>query len=118
MGREVAAARIGEELSELAGRGGLDLGLLRGFTAETLHMLVSPAGEVEPGRCWLMAEFLYLDGLQAEVEERTADARESLTKARLLYGLLEPYGGMLVGFREAAERGRDIDTRMAALDAS
>jgi hypothetical protein len=30
-------------------------------------------------------------------------------KARLLFGLVEPGGGMLVGFPEAAERAREIE---------
>jgi len=115
LGRRADPARIGQELSELAGQGGLDMALLRGFSGDTLRMLVSPAGEVEPGRCWLIAELLYLDGLQAQVEERAVDARESLSKARILYALVAPGGGMLLGFPEAAERGSDIAARLAEL---
>jgi len=115
LGRRADPARIGDELSTLAGQGGLDMALLRGFSGDTLRMLVSPAGEVEPGRCWLIAELLYLDGLQAQVEERTGDARESLSKARILYALVAPRGGMLVGFPEAAERADDIEARLAEL---
>jgi len=115
LGRRADPARIGDELSTLAGQGGLDMALLRGFSGDTLRMLVSPAGEVEPGRCWLIAELLYLDGLQAQVEERTGDARESLSKARILYALVAPRGGMLVGFPEAAERTDDIEARLAEL---
>lgn len=116
LGRRADPTRIDEELSALAGQGGLDLDLLRGFSGDTLRMLVSPAGEVEPGRCWLMAELLYLDGLQAQVEERWEDARASLSKAGLLYALVAPRGGMLVGFPEAAERRDDIAARLAELD--
>jgi hypothetical protein len=115
LGRRAEPARIGQELSALAGQGGLDMALLRGFSGDTLRMLVSPAGEVEPGRCWLIAELLYLDGLQAQVEERMDDARQSLSKARILYALVAPRGGMLVGFPEAAERAADIETRLAEL---
>jgi hypothetical protein len=115
LGRRADPARIGEELSALAGQGGLDMGLLRGFSGDTLRMLVSPAGEVEPGRCWLIAELLYLDGLQAHLEERTGDARDSLSKARILYALVAPRGGMLVGFPEAAGRVADIEARLAEL---
>ena len=115
LGRQTDPARIGQELSALAGQGGLDMDLLRGFSGETLHMLVSPTGEVEPGRCWLIAELLYLDGLQAQLEERSQDARESLSKARMLYALVAPRGGMLIGFPEAAERSEDVEVRLAEL---
>lgn len=115
LGRKVDSAVIQGELAGLSGRAGYDLDLLRGFSAETLHMLVAPTGEVEPARCWMMAEVLYLDGLQAEVEGRSGDARNSLEKARLLYTLLEPGGGMLLGFAEAAGRVEEIDARMQAL---
>jgi hypothetical protein len=56
-----------------------------------------------------MAELLYLDGLQARAEGRRDDAADSLAKARLLFGLVEPGGGMLVGFPEAGERVREIE---------
>jgi hypothetical protein len=118
LGRRVDPLRVREELTGLAGQAGYDLALLRGFSGDTLHMLVSPTGEVEPGRCWLIAELLYLDGLQAQVEERTVEAREGLQKARLLFQLIEPAGGMLVGLPEAADRIADIDVRIEALTGS
>ena len=108
LGRKVDPQRIEEELTGLAGQAGFDLQLLRGFSGESLVMSVSPTGEVEPSRCWLMAEVLYLDGLQAREEGRPDDAAASLEKASLLFGLIEPGGGMLVGFPEAGERQREI----------
>lgn len=113
LGRKVDREKIYQEMTGLAGQTGFDLELLRGFTADTLHMLVAPTGEVEPARCWLMAEIIYLDGLQAEVEERFEDAATALGKARLLYTLIGPGGGLLVGLPEAAERIADVDTRLA-----
>lgn len=109
LGRKVEASKLRDELGSLAGQAGFDLDLLRGFSGETLHMLVSPTGEVEPARCWLMAELLYLDGLQALAEGRREDGGASLGKAQLLFSLIEPAGGMLVGFPEAAERSREIE---------
>jgi hypothetical protein len=113
LGRKIDAGLVQEELGGLAGRAGFDLDLLRGFAADTLRMLVAPTGEVEPARCWMMAELLYLDGIQAEVEERPDDARASLEKARLLYGLIEPGGGLLVGLPEAGDRIQEIDRRLS-----
>jgi len=117
LGRKMDPQQVHQELTGLAGQTGFDLGLLRRLTADTLHMLVAPTGEVEPARCWLMAELLYLDGLQAEVEERYADATDALDKARLLYTLIEPGGGLLVGFSEAGERVADVDARLASYPA-
>lgn len=116
LGRKADPARVQEELNALAGQGGIDLTLLRGFSEDTLYMFVSPTGEIEPARCWLMAEFLYLDGLQAQLEERGPDARASLEKARMLFTLIEPAGGMLVGIPEAAGRVDEIDARLEELD--
>lgn len=109
VGRRATPHQVHDELAALAGRAGYDMALLRGFSGETLRMLVSPTGDVEPARCWLMAELLCLDGLQAREEGRDEDAREGLAKARLLYSLIEPGGGLLVGLPEAGERIREID---------
>ncbi len=118
LGRRTTPARIEEDLQALAGRSGFDLDVIRGLSGDTLHMLVAPSGEVEPGRCWLIAELLYLDGLEAEVEERADDARTSFEKARTLFSLIAPGGGMLVGFPEAEDRFRDIEARLGALQGS
>jgi hypothetical protein len=48
------------------------------------------------------------------VEERYGDAADALDKARLLYTLIEPGGGLLVGFPEAGARIADVDARLAS----
>ena len=118
LGRKVDASTVNRELSGLAGEAGFDLELLRGFSIETLHMFVSPTGEVEPARCWLMAELLYLDGLQAHIEARNSDALNSLQKARVLFSLIQPGGGMLIGFVEAGDRTEEIDELLEQLPES
>jgi hypothetical protein len=115
LGRKEDPSALYDELTRLAGQAGFDLELLRALSGETLHMLVSPTGEVEPARCWLMAELLYTDGLHALSEERSGNAAASLGKARLLFSLVEPGGGMLVGLPEAAERAREIEALLEAL---
>lgn len=96
-------------LADTAGRAGLSVEILRSATLDTLYMFAAHTGEVDPTRCWLMAEILYLDGLQATVADSPADARDSLVKARALYDMIRPGGGMIVGFPEAAERIAEID---------
>jgi hypothetical protein len=106
------SAGVREAVERAAGQAGFDLTLLRGFDLPTLHLLVSPLGEVDPTRCWLMAEILYLDGLETALSDSGDDGRESLLKARALYDFVRPRGGMLVGMPEAAERIADIDERL------
>lgn len=105
--RQERTVEVRESLEAVAGQAGLDIELLRGFDLPTLRLFVMPTGEVEPARCWLMAEILYLDGLEATLSGRSAD--ESLLKARALFELIRPAGGMLIGLPEAAERIAEID---------
>jgi hypothetical protein len=107
------AAEARDALARTAGQAGLDIELLRAFDIPTLQLFAAPGGEVDPTRCWLMAEVLYLDGLEARLSESDDDGRESLLKARSLYDLVRPFGGMLVGMPEAAERIAEIDARLA-----
>lgn len=110
-GKDGSAAR--EALARTASQAGTDVTLLKGFSLDTLHMLIAPTGEVDPTRCWLFAEVLYLDGLESVLSE--GDGRDSLLKARALYDLIRPAGGMLVGMPEAAERIAEIDRRLEEL---
>ena len=110
-----ASARIIEEkLEAAASRSGLDLSLARAASPETIEMMVAPTGEVEPGRCWLVAEILYLDALHAQLDGRPAEADASFRKSLPLYALLEPWG-LFVGLPEASERIREIEERLASL---
>lgn len=108
--RQQDAGEIREDLAETATKAGLDLELLRALDASTLVMLVSSGGDVELAKCWLMAELLYLDGLEKEL--RDADGRDSLYKARMLYDLIRPMGASIVGLPEAAARIAEIDDRL------
>lgn len=103
---------VREALDETAGQAGFDIELLRGFDLSTLHLLVAPAGEVDLTRCWLIAEILYLDGLESVLSDH--DGRDSLLKARALYDLVRPARGLLVGMPEATDRITEIDQLIAA----
>ena len=110
-----ASARIIEEkLEAAASQSGLDLGLARAASPETIQMMVAPMGEVEPGRCWLVAEILYLDGLHAQLDGRSDEADASFRKSLPLYVMLEPRG-LFLGIPEAPERIREIEERLASL---
>jgi signal transduction histidine kinase len=114
LGRGATAEVIADRLAAAASEGGFDLSLARAASPETIQMLVAPAGDLEPGRGWLVAEILYLDGLQAQLEDRLEDAEASFRKSLPLYTLLEPKG-LFLGLPEAAARISEIEARLATL---
>ncbi|MFW6078092.1 MAG: hypothetical protein ACODAE_00615 [Gemmatimonadota bacterium] len=108
-GREIDRQTLRDELDAVAQRTGLDFALARRVEPETLMMIVAPTGELEPGRCWLLAEMFYLDGLQAKLEGRIDEALDSLDRARRLYEVLRPRPITIQSFPDAEERIREID---------
>lgn len=113
LGGEADGASVEARLQEVAAKGGADLDLARAASPDTLRLLIAPTGEIEPGRCWLLAETLYLDGVQACLREDPERASDSLQKARMLFALLAPMGAFLVGFPEASERMTEIEGLLA-----
>lgn len=115
LGKTATGEEVRGELEAAARMGGLDLDLARAMTPDSLLMMVAPGGEVDPGRCWLLGELFYLEGLEAAVAGRTSEARSALERAGFLYGMLQPVAGNLVGFAEAATRVDEIEQRLAEL---
>jgi hypothetical protein len=109
LGGTADASEVEDKLQRVSEQGGMALDLARAASPDTLHLLVAPTGEIEPGSCWLLAESLYLDGLYAKTIPDEGRAVDSLRKSRMLFALLEPMGAFLVGFPEASERIREID---------
>lgn len=114
-GGHVGPREVEDRLRRAMGTASLDLDVARAASDETLAMMVAPTGEVEPGRCWLAAETLFVDGIQAQLEDRPDDARDRFEKARRLFGLLEP-GSPIMGLPEAGQRLRELDERLATLE--
>jgi hypothetical protein len=112
---EPAVARIDDELRLVGRRAGVDLDVARVATPDTLVLLVAPTGEPDPGRCWVLAEMLYLDGMRAEAEGRVGAALAGYDKAARLFRIIEPGGAFLTGWPEASERLRDLEERAQAL---
>lgn len=109
LGGKAEAGEVETRLQSVSQTGGMALDLARAAAPDTIKMLIAPTGEIEPGSCWLLAETLYLDGLQANQLGDGARALDSLAKARMLFLLLKPMGAFLVGFPEASERIEEID---------
>lgn len=116
LGRGIASQLIEQRLEAAATQSGLNLGLARAASPETIEMMVAPTGDLEPGRCWLVAEILYLDGLHAQLDDRPTDAVASFSKALPLYLLLKPKG-LFLGLPEADERIGEIEDRLAEIEA-
>jgi len=115
LGRTASPKDVADGLERVAAQTGIDLSLARSATPETLQMLVAPTGEVEPGRCWLVAEMMAVDGLEAEMEQRDAEAVASYERALALFSLIEPGGAFLVGFPEASQRVAELEDRIRNL---
>ena len=115
-GGGAGSGRARDQLTSVASNAGLDLDLARVATADTLLMLAAPSGELDPSRCWMYAETLYLDGLDAELSGDLDRAWSAYGRARALFAAVGPMGAFLVGFPEARERIEEIDGRLAALE--
>jgi hypothetical protein len=113
--READPAEVTQALRHAAALGSLDIDLLRLSDADTVLLMVAPGGEPEPGRTWLAAEMLYLDGLAAKLDDRASNATTSFAKARLLFGLVSATGVLPSDFPEATQRIREIDGYLADL---
>lgn len=107
---------VDRTLRESADSVGFNLDLARSATVDTVRLLVAPTGEIEPGRCWLIAEVLYLDGLDLELQSEAEAAANQFEKAAALYELLEPEGLFIAGLPEATERLAEIRERVLALE--
>ncbi len=75
------------EIREIAQQAGLDYDVARRLDPATLLMWLSPGGQVEPPRMWLLAELLYLEGLQARSSDPDA-GRPDFERALAILGQL------------------------------
>jgi hypothetical protein len=109
-------AEVEAELDGVAARVGLDLQLARRMAPESLLMMVAPAGVLDPSRCWVLGELLYLHGLQAERKQEPECARQSYTRSLYLYRLVQPDWKPVVELPAAAARVQELEQRLALLD--
>ena len=87
--REQDRDAVRQEIGEIATRTGIDLDVARMVDVSTLRLLMSVAGNVDPGRCWLTAELLLLEGLDAAQAGDSALARLDFARALDLYSMVE-----------------------------
>ncbi len=104
-----------DTLRRAAGNAGMDIELARAVSVESLPAMVAPTGEVEPGRCWVLAEALMTDGVHRLQRGEPAAARSSLAKAAALFELVGPGEAFLTGFPEAGVRIAEIEGLLAEI---
>ena len=110
-GQPLDAAAL-ERLDHLVSQVGLSTDVARTASADTLLLMVAPTGEVDPTRAWVLAEALYIDGLDAELRNDPDRADNSFRKALLLYRLVEP-GSAFTGLVEATARISEVERRLS-----
>lgn len=115
LGQQASEVEILQELRSAAAMAGFDLTIARAATPETLHLMLSTSGDIDPARAWSMAEVLYLDGLEAKQRGHDEQARRSLGNALTLFALVQPGGAFLNGWPEASERAAEIERLLGEL---
>lgn len=112
LGGAAPATHVEDTLRRASAGAGMDLDLARAASIDALPAMMAPTGEVDPARCWLLAEVLMTDGVSLLSSGETELARSSLAKAAALFTL----GAYLTGFPEADERIEEIEEVLAELD--
>lgn len=118
LGRKGSVGEVRAELQRVLRQVGFDLDIALVADADTLVRMIAPTGELEPARGWLVAEAMYLDGLEAVLDGRVPEARHSLEKALRLYQMFDASTPVAGGFPEAEARVREIEERLRDLDAA
>jgi hypothetical protein len=110
-GRQASPAEVREQIAAVASQSGLQLDIARTLDPAMLLMWLAPRGDkdIDPGKFWLMAELLYLEGLQAGAEGDAARARADLERAQLVLSKLEPDWRPQADLSSAGERLLEID---------
>jgi hypothetical protein len=106
--RDVDATELRTTLSEVAHQAGLDLDLARQLDPGMLVMWLTPTGEIDEGRLWLMAELLYLSGL----DDAAPDAEADLDRALAVFTKLPQGWRPTDGSASAGERVAEIRERL------
>jgi hypothetical protein len=110
--READAAEVRAQLHDVAEQAGLDLAIARRLDPGTLLLWLAPTGEIDPPRLWLMAELLYLEGLQAQ-SSSTGNARGDFERALAIFSRLAPEWTPSEDFPVAADRAAELERLLA-----
>jgi len=111
LGRQLSPADAHAQVAVIATQSGLQLDVARTLDPVMLLMWLAPRGDadIDPGKFWLMAELLFLEGLQARQEGRDDAARADLERAHLILSKLEHDWRPQADLASAAERIAEIE---------
>jgi hypothetical protein len=87
-GRQLSPTEVHAQIAAIASQGGLQLDVARSLDPVMLLMWLAPRGEIDSGKFWLMAELLFLEGMQAREEGLADRARGDLQRARVILSRL------------------------------
>ena len=109
-GRQLSPAEVHAQIAEVASQSGLQLEVARTLDPAMLLMWLAPRGDddIDPGKFWLMAELLFLEGVQAQEQGHVAAARADFERAHLILSKLAPDWRPQADLASAGERLGDI----------
>jgi len=105
--REAHPAHVQAQIGDLADQAGLDLNIARRLDPASLVLWLAPTNDFDVPRLWLMAELLYLHGLEGSaIAEGTA--RGDFERALALFAHLPPEWRPTDDLASAAERVAEL----------
>ena len=105
--RQSDAAQVEAQIQEIAEQAGLDLTIARRLDPASLLLWLAPTEDFDAGRVWLMAELLYLEGVEAS-SQPDGSGRANLERALALFANLPPEWRPCDGLGAAGERVAEI----------
>ena len=105
--RQTQHADVQAQIREVAAQAGLDLTIARSLDPASLLIWLAPTNDFDAGRVWLMAELLYLEGLDASSRADT-NGRADFERALALFAHLPPEWTPGADLATAGERVSEI----------
>ena len=105
--RQAEPAQVQAEIREIAQQAGLDLAIARQLDPASLLLWLAPTPDFDPDRMWLMAELLYLEGIDAYTQ-MDGGGRADLERALALFSCLPPEWRPTPDLAAAGERTAEI----------
>lgn len=112
--RETESAPLQSEIHDIAREAGLDLDLARRLDPETLLLWLSPTGEVDEAKFWLLGELLYLSGLDARETGDGDGGRGDLSRALAVFVRVRADWRPHPDLASASERSQEIRRHLDA----
>jgi hypothetical protein len=109
LGRNLTREALLRETEDIAGQAGLDLRLARELDPQMLLMWLAPTGEIDQPKFWLLAELLYLEGIEARTTGEVAAGRADLARSRAIFAHLPADWQPADELPSAGERRAEID---------